>query len=468
MKTLTIILLSHSFAAALAAAGAFVAVNNDAPAETACIVLAIAFAIVWIQCWLLVSVFKRYLKTIVRAVASAGEVDAGEIKAKELEVTASELCEIAQRWSETASASRRRLHEFEELSTLLDRRSNRAEGRAAGNRIGVRRILGGIADAADSDLEQIFACIDEITQSVHGAVGDLEDQFNSLTKTATCIEQVSSAVSTIQSGTGETRKSLASLENRSNEASGVLIDLLKSIDGTCDFVSGSQHKLQVLEDHYREIHSVVETISAVAARTDLLALNASIESVRAGEHGRGFAVVADEVHRLAEQTSLATREAAALIESSESEIRQAIAVTAKQQSELERAIERVDKACLAIDQIKSAGNVSSHQVGDLEQAITRQVHVMREITTALAQMAEIAKSTRAGTEKARWATKSLEKHATDVDGVLEPLRSCGGTPRRAPRQNNHQMNTQSQALAGTDSATCSAEESDACDVAGIS
>jgi Cu/Ag efflux protein CusF len=64
----------------------------------------------------------------------------------------------------------------------------------------------------------------------------------------------------------------------------------------------------------KEIGNISEVIRKIASQSNLLAINAMIETARVGERGTGFGVVATEVRRLSESTAAATREIARKVE----------------------------------------------------------------------------------------------------------------------------------------------------------
>jgi methyl-accepting chemotaxis protein len=59
---------------------------------------------------------------------------------------------------------------------------------------------------------------------------------------------------------------------------------------------------QLLERDFEHIKNMSAGIIGIAAKTNMLALNASIEAARAGEAGKGFSVIAEQVRELSQST----------------------------------------------------------------------------------------------------------------------------------------------------------------------
>lgn len=110
----------------------------------------------------------------------------------------------------------------------------------------------------------------------------------------------------------------------------------KMSDEIVDKTQGVFDKLEVLIDRTKKINDATKTIQAIANKTNMLSLNASIESARAGEYGRGFSVVAQQMQQLANTSKEASSEVFVLLKELSGE-------TAKIEEELNVLLAHVNK-----------------------------------------------------------------------------------------------------------------------------
>ncbi|MBM7571007.1 ammonium transporter [Aquibacillus albus] len=71
-----------------------------------------------------------------------------------------------------------------------------------------------------------------------------------------------------------------------------------------------------IRDFSNQIQGIIDTIANISKKINLLSLNAAIEAARAGDSGSGFAVVAGEIRALSNDTEVATKQIASIIDNS--------------------------------------------------------------------------------------------------------------------------------------------------------
>jgi methyl-accepting chemotaxis protein len=153
--------------------------------------------------------------------------------------------------------------------------------------------------------------------------GDLPDAFRAmLTRLQTVVGQIrettlelGSAASELLAAT-EAQRALAmqqvhgvqvmtetthALAAASTQIHAAAVSVQADAEQTLHTAASTRDRIIELDAQTRGVRELLELISDIADRSDLLALNGSLEAVRAGEAGRGFALVATEMRRLAER-----------------------------------------------------------------------------------------------------------------------------------------------------------------------
>ncbi len=230
------------------------------------------------------------------------------------------------------------------------------------------------------------------------------------------VEQMTKSIQTVASSANAASAIASQAYTNAQEGSVVMVQTVDSILSLRTTVGETAKKMKRLGESSQKISQVVSLIEEIALKTNLLAINASVEASRAGEQGQGFTVVAEQVGALAEQSAAATREIAQIVAAIQLETQDVATVMELGTSQVvdsTRLVESTKQRLLQMLEESQKINHLMHSIAEatVSQSATAQnvTQLMQQVTTASEERSTFSREMASSMKSTSQVAKSLEE-----------------------------------------------------------
>lgn len=288
-----------------------------------------------------------------------------------------------------------------------------------------------VEEEDDELFQRLGKCTNEMVKSVNKLIQHIKDYSATLARTSKMLadvanqstqssSQLSGTISNISSASSHIAESIRLAKQSTSAASSLTKEgkytvemMFAKIHSIQNSIDQSVKSMEELAHYNSKISEIANIITKIAAQTNLLSLNASIEAVHAGELGKGFGVVADEIKKLAESSEMQAQKISKLINEVVTKTQITVDLVKQNGVEFQEEAQIVDKTHTVFGDITQSINAITLQIEGISMAVTEaaasaeeatassevQSASIEELSIAIAELAEIAQSSQEVVEK---------------------------------------------------------------------
>ncbi len=316
---------------------------------------------------------------------------------------------------------------------LLDELADLAEGDLTVRASVTENFTGAIADSINFAIDQmrgLVANINDLSVQVASAASDTqstasdlvsasEHQAREITAASQAINEMAASIDQVSANAAESASVAERAVAIAGNGSQVVHDTIHGMDSIRGQIQETSKRIKRLGESSQEIGDIVSLINDIADQTNILSLNAAIQASMAGDAGRGFAVVADEVQRLAERSSAATKQIAALVKTIQTDTNEAVTSMEQTTVEVVGGAKRAEDAGVALEEIESVSNNLAELIQNISNAARQQAASAGHVSNRMSVIQEITANTATSSERTAQSIGNLSSMANAMKESVE-------------------------------------------------
>jgi methyl-accepting chemotaxis protein len=282
----------------------------------------------------------------------------------------------------------------------------------------IQQITEGTAQQTDS-ITKAINIVEQVSQAIEGVARGAQEQATSVGQSVELTASLSSTTQQVAANAQTGAAGAARAADTARTGSETVRKTLVGMENIRQKVDLSAEKVREMGQRSEHIGAIVETIDGIASQTNLLALNATIEAARAGEHGKGFAVVADEVRKLAEKATDATQEIGGLIKDIQQTIGEAMQAMDEGAAEVETGVLQAQESGQVLEDILVSSESVSHQMGEIAAAAQEMSGAVSDMVSAMDTVSAIVEENTASTEEMAASADEVSQAFENIASITE-------------------------------------------------